>query len=83
MVTDLLITTLRGINLFTSQIIERSCLQLLTSASCLKVFTPSLRTEQEFVTTKELVRCVIAMRSSEEAEGGERNLLRWIKKKLH
>lgn len=79
---DLLITALRGINPFTSNIIERSCLQLLTSASCLKVFTFSLGTEQEFVKEKEFVRCIIAM-SSEETGGGERNLIRWNRKKSH
>jgi len=62
MVKDLLITTLRGINLFTSQIIERSCLQPLISVSGLKIFALSRRTEQEFVKTKEFVRCIIAMR---------------------
>lgn len=66
MVRGLLITTLRGINLFTSQIIERSCFWLLPSASCLKVFTPSVRTEQELVKTKGFVKCSLAMRSSEK-----------------
>lgn len=66
MVRDLLIAALRGINLFTSQIIERSCFWLLPSASCLEVFTPSVRTEQELVKTKGLVRCSLAMRSSEK-----------------
>lgn len=66
MLRDLLIATLRGINLFTSQIIERSCFWLLLPASCLKVFPPSVRTELELVKTKEFVRCSLAMRSSEK-----------------
>lgn len=66
MMRDLLIAALRGINLFMSQIIERFCFRLLPSASCLKVFTPSVRTEQESVKTKGSVRCNLAMRSSEK-----------------
>lgn len=78
---DLLITVLRGINPFTSDIIERSCLQLLASASCLKVFTFSLGTEQEFAKEKEFVR--LSAMSSEETGGGERNLVMWNRKKSH